>query len=116
MFGMSNEQLLLILRDVMKIGGTILLALGIGTAGQIDAWATNLTTFIGVLLPLVGMIWSHFGKTQAGLVASAAAANPEALINIPVNAPSSVLAVARDASVPNVVLASQAQMRAAGAA
>lgn len=116
MFGMSNEQLLLILRDVMKIGGTILLALGIGTAGQIESWMTNVSTVVGAILPIVAMIWSHFGKTQAGLVASAAAAVPEVLIQVPVHAPSSVLAVARDSSVNNVVPASNAQMRAAGAA
>lgn len=71
MFGMSNEQLLGLLRQFLPVLGTIL-----GTLGWVkpENWATSsaiIMSVAGAALVIISAIWSLIDKTKASIVAKA---------------------------------------------
>lgn len=72
MFGMSQDQLTGLIRQLLPVVGTLLGALGWVTP---DKWA-GITAFIlqavGPLLVLASLVWSVIANTKASILASAA--------------------------------------------
>jgi hypothetical protein len=63
-------------RDVLKIGGTILAMLGVGDAATWGQAADLIMTIGGAGTALVGIVWTHFASTPKAVVAEAAQTVP----------------------------------------
>lgn len=63
---MSKENVLSLLRSGLKIVGAILLASGIGSAGEFDALQTAIMNIAGTGMTLAGLFWSLWDHTPDG--------------------------------------------------
>lgn len=96
---MNQEQLLGLLRDVLKVGGTIAAMVGV-SATDINHWTSIILQYGGPVLTIISIVWSQMGKTKAAIVQKAVA-QPEVLA-ITVTKPA--LAVAAHAADPTVIV------------
>lgn len=76
MLGMSNEQLIGLLRQILPVFGGIAVTLGWFTSDQVVAGTSTILQIIGPVMIVGSSIWSLVSKTKANLV-SAVSAMPE---------------------------------------
>lgn len=70
---MNRDQLLSLVRDILKIVGMALVANGAVSAGQWEIWTTIGTEIAGCALVVGPIVWSQFAHTDTAKVASVAA-------------------------------------------
>jgi hypothetical protein len=69
---MNSEQILSLIRTILKIVGTALVTKGVVSQTELSSSLDQLMLIIGSLLALGGTIWSVYSRRKAGLVSSAA--------------------------------------------
>lgn len=69
MLGMSQEQIMGLLRQILPVLGTLLVSLGVVKQGTWDSFFTLILTIAGPLMIVASAVWSTVDKTQAALVA-----------------------------------------------
>ena len=67
---MTQEQWMSLVRDVLKVGGTIAGVFGVA-ATQVDRVTSMVLMISGPLFALVGIVWSQVRHTPAGIVSQA---------------------------------------------
>ena len=72
---MNNEQLMSLLRDVLRIGGTIATMLGVAS-GVVESVTSMVLTFGGPVLALIGVFFGWRSHSDTAKV-EAASAMPE---------------------------------------
>lgn len=73
MLGMSNEQIIGLIRQILPVFGGIAVTLGWFTSDQVSAATATILQIAGPVLIVVSSIWSLLSKTKASLVATVAA-------------------------------------------
>jgi hypothetical protein len=73
MFGMSNEQIMALIRQLLPVMGGIAVSFGWLTAGQMEGYTTTILQVTGPMLIVISTVWSLIKNTQASMVASVAA-------------------------------------------
>jgi len=73
MFGMNQEQVLGLLRQILPVFGGIAVTLGWLTSDQVAAGTATALQIAGPLMIVGSTIWSLFSKTKASLVSTVAA-------------------------------------------
>lgn len=63
---MSKDNVLSALRSFLKIGGAVLLAVGLVNAGQWEAISASLAQIVGAGMTLSGLFWSLWHHTPDG--------------------------------------------------
>lgn len=71
MLGMSQEQLLGLLRQVLPIVGTLLVSLGFMKPETFSAWTATIMTIAGPLMIIWSAVWSLIDKTRDSMIAKA---------------------------------------------
>lgn len=91
------------------IGGALVMR-GVVSATQFDSIvnqigtiATDVTVLAGLAAPVATAVWGMFTHTDAAVVKAAASVPGTTVMVTPTVAPPAVVAVANDASVPNVI-------------
>lgn len=102
MFGLNQEQLLALVRDVLRIGGTVLVTLGVATAGQVESLTTALLTIIPAIAAIAGVVWGLLNKTETNMIASAAA--QPSVTRIEVNTAAMANSITAPEVVPNAAV------------
>lgn len=69
---MNSEQIMILLRDVLKVGGGIAIALG-ATDAQVAQWTQIALLAGGALASIGGVVWSQARNTDAATVGKAVA-------------------------------------------
>ena len=69
---MNSEQIMVAVRQLLQIGGTVALMLGV-TQGQIDQWSNLILMVAGGLSTIIGAVWVQKESTAAATVKKAAA-------------------------------------------
>lgn len=72
MFGMSTEQIMGLIRQILPVLGGIAVSLGWLTSGQVGDLTATVLQIAGPGLIIISTIWSLLNKTQANLVATVA--------------------------------------------
>lgn len=72
MFGMNQEQIMGLVRQVLLIGGTLATTLGWATPDKVAGWTATILSLVGPVSMVVSVIWSAVNKTQANLISTAA--------------------------------------------
>lgn len=67
---MTQEQWMVLLRDVLKIGGTVAGMLGVAQ-GSIDQWSNLILTVGGPLVAVLAVLWAQMRHTPSGIVSQA---------------------------------------------
>lgn len=70
---MNRDQILSLVRDILKIVGMGLIANGTVSAGGWDIWTTGIVEVAGCGLVVGPIIWGQFAHTDAAKIASVAA-------------------------------------------
>jgi hypothetical protein len=68
----TNEQLYELLRDLLRIGGTIAGMAGVAQ-GIVDSWTSIILSVGGPLIALFGIAWGVWARTRTSMVASVSA-------------------------------------------
>jgi hypothetical protein len=68
---MNQEQLMSLVRDAMKVIGSVATLFGATTA-QVDQWTSIVLMVAGPILAFAGIIWSQYSNTDSSMVAQAA--------------------------------------------
>lgn len=72
MFGMNQEQIMALVRQVLLIGGTLATTLGWATPDKIAGWTATILSLVGPVFMLGSVVMSLVNKTQANLITAAA--------------------------------------------
>jgi len=72
MFGMNQEQIMGLVRQVLLIGGTLATTLGWATPDKIAGWTATILSLVGPVFMVASVLWSTINKTQANLITTAA--------------------------------------------
>lgn len=75
MFGMSNDQLMGLLRQGLQIGGTLAVAFGFLTPDKVASLTATILQIAGPIMMLSGIIWNLIANKQTSIAASIGA-NP----------------------------------------
>src|SRR5215211_332111 len=67
---MTQEQWLILVRDCLKVGGTVAGMLGVATT-QVDQVTSMILMAAGPMLALGGIVWGQLLHTPAGIVSQA---------------------------------------------
>ena len=73
MFGMNQEQLMGLVRQVLLIAGTLATTLGWATPDKVAGWTATILSLVGPISMVASVVWSAVNKTQVNLIATAAA-------------------------------------------
>lgn len=73
MFGLSNDQLTSLLRQVIQAVGAVLTTLGIVTIQTWGGWESTIFVVAGPLISIAAAIWAAFARKQTQMVATVAA-------------------------------------------
>lgn len=66
-------------RDLMKVGGVILAAFGLGDEATFNTLIDTIMVGLGAATTLVGLVWTHFASRSKAVVAEAAKTVPIAV-------------------------------------
>lgn len=69
---MNSEQLMVLVRQLLLIGGSVAATLG-ATQGQVDQWSNIIMTILGALITVGTAIWGQKRNTTVATVEKAAA-------------------------------------------
>lgn len=72
MFGMTNDQLMSFVRQVMPVIGTILAGLGWVSSGTWEGMSPVISQILGGLLVIGSMIWDNIANSKKSILLSAA--------------------------------------------
>lgn len=72
MFGMNEEQIRGIVRQLLLIGGTLATTLGWATPDKVAGWTATALALVGPVFMISSVIMSLVSKTQANIISSAA--------------------------------------------
>lgn len=72
MFGMNQDQVLSIARQVLMIVGSLAIALGWISADKVGELSANILAALGPMMVLGSSVWSLIAHTQANTITSAA--------------------------------------------
>jgi len=67
---MTQEQWMILVRDCLKVGGTVAGMLGVATT-QVDQVTSMILMAAGPMLALGGIVWGQLRHTPAGIVSQA---------------------------------------------
>jgi hypothetical protein len=73
MFGMSSDQILALIRQILPVLGGIAVTFGWLTPGQVETTTATVLSIAGPALIIASTIWSVVAHTQANTLTSAAA-------------------------------------------
>lgn len=73
MFGMNQEQVMGLVRQVLLIGGTLAASLGWLSPEKVAGLTATVLSLVGPVFMVASVIWSAITKTQSNLIATAAA-------------------------------------------
>lgn len=72
MFGMNQEQVTGLVRQILLIVGTLAAALGWATPEKVAGWTATVLSLVGPGFMLASVVWGAVSKTQTNLIATAA--------------------------------------------
>lgn len=104
MLGMSTEQIMALIRQILPVMGGIAVSFGWLTAGQLEGYTATILQVSGPLLILASTIWALVKNTKASIVATAASIPEVKAIQV-APTPEGVKLAAPGTTPPNVTVA-----------
>lgn len=73
MFGMSNEQIMALIRQILPVIGGIAVSFGWFSVGQVEGITNTILQIAGPALIVISTIWALVSRTKTSMVAAVAA-------------------------------------------